>query len=148
MMSKGLKSFILMALVAVVAGAAGAWGCASLMLRQQDNPGLHAIVHQELKLDAAQTASIRDIEARFADQRRTLEAEVRNANRELASAISASQGNSPAVQSAVDHFHVAMGNLQKATIAHVFEMRAVMTPEQAETFDARVVDTLLQEGGR
>lgn len=147
-MNKSLKSFILMALVAVVAGAAGAWGCASLMLRKQDNPGLHSIVHQELKLDAAQTAKIRDIEARFADQRRTLEAEVRNANRELAAAISASQGNSPAVQSAVDHFHVAMGNLQKATIAHVFEMRAVMTPEQAETFDARVVDTLLQEGGR
>lgn len=147
-MKKNLKSFILMALVAVVAGAAGAWGCTSLMLRKQESASLHSIVHQELKLDASQTASIRDIEARFAGQRRTLESEVRMANRELASAISASQGNSPAVQAAVDHFHIAMGNLQKATIAHVFEMRDVMTPEQAETFDARVVDTLLQEGSR
>lgn len=137
-----------MALVAVVAGAAGAWGCASVMLGKQESASLHSIVHQELKLDAAQTAQIRDIETRFSSQRRTLEAEVRSANRELAEAISASQGNSPAVQSAVDHFHIAMGNLQKATIAHVFEMRAVMTPEQAATFDARVVDSLLQEGGR
>ena len=147
-MKKGLKSFVLMTLVAVVAGAAGAWGCASLMLRKQDTPGLHAIIHEELKLDPAQSARIRDIETRFSSQRNTLEAEVRSANRELAEAIAASQGNSPAVQAAVDHFHLAMGNLQKATIAHVFEMREVMTPEQAETFDARVVDTLLHEGDR
>jgi len=147
-MKKGLKSFVLMTLVAVVAAAAGAWGCASLMLRKQDTPGLHAIIHQELKLDPAQSARIRDIETRFSSQRNTLEAEVRSANRELAEAIAASQGNSPAVQAAVDHFHFAMGNLQKATIAHVFEMREVMTPEQAETFDARVVDTLLHEGDR
>lgn len=145
-MKKNLKSFLLITLVAVIAGAAGAWGCASLMLRKQDTPNLHSIVHQELKLDAAQSSRINDIEKRFASQRSTLEAEVRSANRELAEAISASQGNSPAVQAAVDHFHFAMGNLQKATIAHVFEMREVLTPEQAKTFDARVVDSLLKEG--
>ena len=42
----------------------------------------------------------------------------------------------------MDHFHVAMGDLQKATIAHVFEMRSVLTPAQAEVFDVAVVDAL------
>ena len=32
--------------------------------------------------------------------------------------------------------HVAMGDLQKATITHVFEMRSVLSPAQAEVFDA------------
>jgi hypothetical protein len=50
---------------------------------------------------------------------------------ELARAIEQSDGDGPPVQAAVDHFHVAMGALQKETIAHVFEMRSVLTPAQA-----------------
>ena len=46
------------------------------------------------------------------------------------------------VTAAVDHFHSAMGELQKATIEHVFAMRAVLTPEQAARFDRTVVDAL------
>ena len=69
------------------------------------------------------------------------------AARELAAAIAASDGNTPQVQAAVDHFHVAMGDLQKATIAHVFEMRSVLTPAQAEVFDAAVVDALRADAG-
>jgi|GEM_PF-3594400 len=66
-------------------------------------------------------------------------------NRELAQAIAASQGDSPEVRAAVDHFHDAMGALQKATIAHVFEMRAVLTPEQARVFDREIAGALTQE---
>jgi hypothetical protein len=47
----------------------------------------------------------------------------------------------------VDHFHAAMGDLQKATITHVFEMRSVLTPAQAEVFDAAVVDGLRDDAG-
>ena len=39
-----------------------------------------------------------------------------------------------------------MGALQKATVAHVFDMRAVLTPEQAKAFDAEVIAALTQEG--
>ena len=59
--------------------------------------------------------------------------------------IAASQGDSPEVRAAVDHFHDAMGALQKATIAHVFEMRAVLTPEQARVFDKEIAGALTQE---
>mgnify|MGYP003677692789 CR=1 FL=1 len=62
-------------------------------------------------------------------------------------AIEASDGDSPAVRAAVDHFHTAMGELQKATIAHVFEMRSTLTPAQARIFDSRIVDALRQDPG-
>ena len=68
------------------------------------------------------------------------------ANRELARAIAASDGDSRVVQPAVDHFHDVMGELQQATIAHIFQMRAVMTPTQAERFDRSVVEALTAEG--
>ena len=59
------------------------------------------------------------------------------------------RGAQPAarVQAAVDHFHAAMGDLQKATITHVFEMRSVLSPAQAEVFDAAVVEALHDDAG-
>ena len=116
-------------------------------MKQHEAPSLHSIVHDQLDLTADQETRLEVIEARFASQRVALEADVRAANRELADAIAASEGDSPQVQAAVDHFHVAMGDLQKATIAHVFEMRSVLTPQQAQVFDRQVVGALLQDAG-
>jgi Spy/CpxP family protein refolding chaperone len=116
-------------------------------MRERQPPSLHSVVHEQLNLSAEQDGRLDAIEARFAARRPGLEAEVRAANRELAAAIAASDGNTPQVQAAVDHFHVAMGDLQKATIAHVFEMRSVLTPAQAEVFDAAVVDALRADAG-
>jgi len=60
----------------------------------------------------------------------------------LAEAIRVSNGDIRTVQPAVDHFHDAMGALQQATIAHIFEMRTVMNEAQAQRFDRSVVKTL------
>lgn len=146
-MSIGWKSIALTAVVAALASGAGTWGSMAWVMKQREAPSLHRIVHEELDLSADQDARIQAIEARFDARRMALEGEVRTANRELAVAIAASEGNSPKVQAAIDHFHRAMGDLQKATITHVFEMRAVLTPAQAETFDSHVVGALLQEAG-
>ena len=35
-----------------------------------------------------------------------------------------------------------MGELQKATLSHVFAMRAVLRPDQAARFDAAVAEAL------
>ncbi len=43
---------------------------------------------------------------------------------------------------AIDQSHVAMGALQKETLEHLFEMRAVLDPEQAKRFDSTVVKAL------
>ena len=52
------------------------------------------------------------------------------------------ENSCPRVTAAVDHFHVAMGDLQKATIEHIFAMRAVMRPDQAARLDRTVVKAL------
>jgi len=144
-MIAGWKSIAVTALLAALVSGAGAWLGAGWVTQQRATPSLHDIVHHDLDLTPDQAARLKVIEDRFATTRPALEEDVRAANRELAAAIAANQGDSPQVQAAVDHFHDAMGALQKATIAHVFEMRAVLTPEQTRAFDRCISDALLQE---
>lgn len=146
-MKAGWKSVVVTAVLAALASGAATWASASWIMREREVPSLHSIVHHELDLNADQERRLEAMEARFAGRRQALEAEVRAANQELAAAIAASDGDTPQVQAAVDHFHKAMGDLQKATIAHVFEMRSVMTPAQAEVFDRRIVEALRQDAG-
>lgn len=141
-MTIGWKSIALTAVLAIAASGLGAWGGATWVLQRHAPPSLHEIVHRDLDLDAGQLARIEAIEARFATRRVALERRVQAANRELAQAIAESDGDSRRVQPAVDHFHDAMGDLQQATIAHIFEMRTVMTPAQAERFDRSMVQAL------
>ncbi|WP_339913090.1 periplasmic heavy metal sensor [uncultured Brevundimonas sp.] len=141
-MIRGWRAIALTAVLAALAGGAGTWISASWVLARREPPSLHDIVHHDLKLSAGQLTRIEEIEVRFAARRPAMEADVRAANLELARAIEQSDGDSPQVQAAVDHFHVAMGALQKETITHVFEMRSVLTPAQAKVFDDRLVAAL------
>ncbi|WP_447908638.1 Spy/CpxP family protein refolding chaperone [Brevundimonas bullata] len=138
----GLKSTLLTAVLAAAIGAAAAWGAMTWAARKDQPVDLHHIVHEQLDLTLDQDRRLTAIEAAFAVRRGTLEAEVRTANRELSAAIAENRGDTPEVRAAVEHFHGAMGQLQLATIRHVFEMRAVLTPGQAEEFDRAVVKTL------
>lgn len=144
-MSSNWKSIALTVVLAALASTGGAWLSAGWMMKRHETPSLHEIVHRKLSLSSQQKATLDAIEAGFDVRREALEGDVRAANRELAQAIAASQGDSPEVRAAVDHFHDAMGALQKATIAHVFEMRAVLTPEQARVFDREIAGALTQE---
>lgn len=146
-MRSNWRSVVVTAVLAVLASGAATWASATWVMRERQPPSLHSIVHEKLDLSAEQDRRLDVIEARFAARRPALEAEVRAANRELAAAIAASEGDTPQVQAAVDHFHVAMGDLQKATITHVFEMRSVLTPAQAEVFDEAVADALRDDAG-
>ena len=146
-MKAAWKSIAFTAVLAALASGAATWATATWVMRERQPPNLHSVVHEQLDLSAEQNRRLDVIEARFASHRPALEAEVRAANRELAAAIAASDGDTPQVQAAVDHFHAAMGDLQKATITHVFEMRSVLTPAQAEVFDKAVVDALRHDAG-
>lgn len=136
------RSLAVTALVAALAGGAATWASASWFLRDQTAPSLHTAIHDQIDLTPQQEERIEAIEEEFATERAALEAELRAANRELVAAISANRGETPEVQAAVDHFHIAMGDLQKATLRHIFAMRAELTPDQAEAFDAAVVESL------
>ena len=146
-MKTAWTSILITAVLAALASGAATWVSATWILRDRQPPSLHSVVHEKLDLNADQDRRLDAIEARFAPRRTALEAEVRAANRELAAAIAVNRGDTPEVQAAVDHFHTAMGDLQKATLAHIFEMRSVLTPAQAEVFDAAVADALRRDAG-
>lgn len=103
---------------------------------------LHQVLHEQLDLDPAQDAKVDAIEAQFALRKQALERELRSDNARLASAIEAEHGYGPQVAAAVDRSHGAMGELQKATLEHIFAMRSVLRPDQAAKFDSAIVKAL------
>ena len=142
-MRSGLLKSLPTVLLAVLLAGAAAWLCAYYgASHHQKGSALHDIVHASLNLTPDQEQRLDVTEQKFALERRAKEADIRAANRELAVAIQAGHQDSPDVEAAIDHTHIAMGALQKATVAHVFEMRAVLTPEQAKKFDAKVAAAL------
>ena len=137
------RSLILTLVLSAITAALGAWGAMQYVSATQRNATpLHQAIHNELKLTAEQERRINGLELDFAARRKVLESEMRAANADLAQAIQASHSYTPAVQAAVDRFHQAMGELQKATIQHVIAIRMVLTPEQAARFDDIVVKSL------
>ncbi len=117
--------------------------CKHIHLRLQCS--LHAFLHDKLNLSSDQKAKLDVLESQFAVRRSAREAELRLANAELAAAIEAKHENSPEVQSAIEHFHDVMGELQKETVVHILQMRAILTPEQAAIFDRRVSEALTED---
>jgi len=103
---------------------------------------LHQVLHEQLDLDPGQNARVETIEAQFAIRRQALELELRADNAGLAAAIASEHGYGPQVGAAVDRSHRAMGELQKATLEHVFAMRSVLRPDQAQKFDAAIIKAL------
>lgn len=132
--------------LAFVAAIGGVFAGRAL-LPQPKQPGieLHEVLHHRLALDAGQQARLKVLEDRFAVQRRALELEMRAANARLAEAIQAEHGNGPRVGAAVDQSHATMGELQKATLAHIFAMRLLLHPDQTAAFDQAVVKALTDD---
>lgn len=140
------KRLVLIALVAFAAALAGTYaGRVLLAPERQSETELHALLHKELDLDAAQEAKVEAIEQRFATRRKALELEMRTANAHLAEAMEVEHGYGPEVTAAIDHTHKVMGEMQKETLEHLFAMRAVLRPDQAEKFDRTVTKALTPE---
>lgn len=140
------KRLLLIAVIAFVAAAAGVFAARTYVdAPRKSESELHALLHDQLSLDANQTAKIEALEARHATRRKALELEMRAANARLAEAIDAEHGYGPQVTAAVDHVHHVMGEMQKEVLEHLFAMRAVLNPEQASIFDRTVVKALTAE---
>jgi nickel and cobalt resistance protein CnrR len=140
------RRIVLIALVALLAAVLGVCiGRAVLPQPTHTGAELHALLHDQLDLDATQEAKLETIEKDFANTRRTLEAQLRADNARLAEAIAAEHVYGPRVAAAVDASHRSMGAVQKATLEHVFAMRAILRPDQAAKFDAAVDRTLTAE---
>jgi nickel and cobalt resistance protein CnrR len=90
----------------------------------------HYWIHNELGLSPKQESDLEPIEAKFARRRDELFASIREANRQLAEALLADKSDLGRVKDAVQKIHRSQGELQQAVLAHVFDMRPVLTSEQ------------------
>lgn len=90
----------------------------------------HDWVHRHLTLTPIQNSELHAAERTFAEQRRALRAALHSANDALRAAILRDQRNSPAVRAAADEVAAAQAALQKATLAHFFDMAAMLDPGQ------------------
>ncbi|SMC97810.1 protein refolding chaperone Spy/CpxP family [Novosphingobium sp. B1] len=137
----GMLRYVIVALVSA-AVALGASHLARGLMPEHHGSELHQLMHDRLDLSPPQQQAIDRIEADFAKQRTVLDQKLRASNALLARAIETEHRIGPEVTSAVDASHMAMGELQKATLAHVFAMRAVLTPEQQAIFDREIARAL------
>ena len=142
-MSATVRRHLVTFVVVFVAAIAGvAIGGRITAPRQPHGTELHALLHKQIALDPRQEAELDKLEASFAVTRARLEAELRAENARIAAAIEAEHGSGPQVTAAVERSHHIMGELQNATLAHVFAMRRLLRPDQAATFDRVVVHAL------
>jgi Spy/CpxP family protein refolding chaperone len=140
------RSLIFTVVLSALAAGLGAWGGARYVVSHMHHAEpLHQVVHDKLHLSAQQEARIAGLERDYTLQRKSLEAEMRAANADLARAIDQGHTYSPDVQHAIDRFHMAMGDLQKLSILHVLAMRQVLTPQQATVFDQTVAKALTED---
>ena len=134
--------YVLVALAAFLVALGALWLGQKLRGDEPEESRIHVLLHRELDLDAGQKRQIDALEQGFAAHRNRLEGELRAANADLARAIEHEHAYGPDVEKAVDRSHMAMGELQKATLQHVFAMRAVLRPDQTGRFDKAVAEAL------
>ena len=129
-----------MAVVAVVA----CWLTGHYLARRipTDHAQAHHWIHTQLGLTAAQDTALAPIEKRFDEEKRHHSEMLRIANMELAQAIREDRADSPRVTEAVAKIHHAQGELQNATLRHIFEMKSVLKPEQYEKLIQLTADAL------
>jgi Spy/CpxP family protein refolding chaperone len=108
----------------------------------------HAWIHQELAMTDEQENRLEPSERRYEEAKRHLTEVIRIANQELAAAIAEDRANSPRVQAAVERIHEAMGQLQQATLHHIFEMKEVLEPEQYDRLIELTREALESQGGK
>jgi 2C-methyl-D-erythritol 2,4-cyclodiphosphate synthase len=131
-------------LLAALAGSLGSIAADRCANHEEAN-SLHLFVHEELSLTAEQEQRLDALEARFAVEQARLEASLRAANARLAQAMEAEHEYGPEVAAAIDDVHAQMGELQKATVRHVFNMRELLDAEQQIQFDRKVSEALTRD---
>ncbi len=140
------RTALVVILLTAAAGAVGGWlGVRFALATSQQHSGLDELVHKKLDLTEAQLQAIHEIERTFASRRKTLEIEMRAANRDLAAAVRTETEFGARAKAAITRFHIAESALQQETVMHVLGMRKVLTPDQARQFDEEISRALTAE---
>ena len=140
------RNLAITVVVAPAAGwAGGALGVRTLTVTDEMLPlrqTVSAIVRNDMRLNDDQIRDIQNIENRYYDRRIQLRSHVADANRELADALMNDMAFGREAQQASQHVERGLGDLQRATIVYVLEVRDVLTPEQQVIYDRKVRDVL------
>ena len=140
------RSLLVTLALAFLAGLAGALlGVGMSRSSSPRSDDLHRVLHDELGLSAAQERRIEAEERLYASRKASHERAIRDANAGLAAAITTSRRNGPEVQRAIGRVHQQLGAYQIESVAHIFRMRIVLTPEQARKFDTTVAAALTSD---
>jgi Spy/CpxP family protein refolding chaperone len=129
-MKKAIQLAAMLVVVAFVAVAACFVTFRFLVPLRVNSVPTHEWIHQQLNLTADQIIALEPIEEQFQQRKDELLAQIRSANKELAQAIKENQVYSTRVSAAIEKIHRAQGELQEATLRHVFNMKATLTSEQ------------------
>jgi Spy/CpxP family protein refolding chaperone len=102
----------------------------------------HHWLHEQLNLTNEQDRKLLPIEKKFVSKKQEMETLIHEADHELAAAINEDGNYSTRVKQAVDKIHMAQGELQKATLEHLFEMHSVLTSQQRKKLNSLTTDAL------
>ncbi len=138
---KEILYFIIIALVGF-----GAFYTCGNFLKPPHNHQIdaHLWLHEQISITAEQDQKLSEIEKKFSDKQRALREKIHVGNLELAAAMLEDKTFSEQVTAAVERIHHAQGELQKATIEHIFDMQTVLTPQQVEKLNKLAADALVQ----
>jgi hypothetical protein len=136
---------------AAFAGVAGALLASALiwLVNTRDAPAsdLHHRLHAHVTLSGDEKRRMAAREAAFEARRAAIEQRMKAANGRLARAIGTDPRWSPEVEAATREVEVAAGELERATLQHVFEMRNDLDPAHRPAYD-KVLQTALAEGAK
>ncbi|NDG70961.1 MAG: periplasmic heavy metal sensor [Proteobacteria bacterium] len=133
MKSRALPLVFALAAIAIIS-AASSFLTLRVVNRNSAQPAVdyHTWIHKKLEMTPEQERRSLISERRYEETKRHLDEVIRLANGELAENIFKDKSYSPQVEKSVAEIHTAMGQLQKATLEHIFELREVLDAAQYE----------------
>lgn len=100
------------------------------------------ILHQQLSISSQQDVQLAKIEETYQKQLKYFSEKLKLINMELANAVKEEKIFGPRIDKAIEENHTTLGELQKATMKHLFEMQTVLSPEQSEKMNSVIADAL------
>ncbi|PHR62832.1 MAG: heavy metal resistance protein [Robiginitomaculum sp.] len=137
-----MRNTIIVILISLMVGFCGVWMGTVWFVDREPQSDLHSEIHRSLNLSKIQLQQIHQLEKGFSSQKETLEQKLKVANDSLSIAIQRDHMLSAGVDLAGNEYLQILGELQTATLNHIFQMRALLNEEQAEQFDQIVIRSL------
>lgn len=148
------KSYLqLLGIIALIAGVAVGGVYMGQHYFHHDHPphthvkanSLNDYIHAQLNITPEQDEKLKDMEREYQEKVIYLEEKLKLANMELANAIKEEKRYGPRVEKAIADNHTTMGELQKATMQHLFKMQTVLTEEQNQKMNRIITDALYHQ---